>query len=250
MAGPPRLLFESARYEPLPGDATTGVLAKIILGLADGKPAFDYASFQRFEKAVLLVRDPRDWLVSGLLFLPQQHPEIYGNSQRRSELMQLLQRKEREPDRVSFTELFQFIALSLKGQSPQGMLDWITAQLAWLIAFDQSMTGHHRLRYEDFVAGRLAPLEQYLGLPLTGTAEVDPIHGHVPRSRTSGDWKNWFIAGDEATFAPALAPFINHYGYASDWSVAQARHIPTALASGYVERTMARRLPEAEGSEP
>ena len=57
-------LFEPSRYvEPL-DPQVDNVLAKVILGVESG---VDYEEFLAFGKAVYIVRDPRDWLVSNMI---------------------------------------------------------------------------------------------------------------------------------------------------------------------------------------
>ena len=250
LPAPPHTLFEAAGYDPRPDDARTGVLAKIILGQAGGRPLADYDSFAAFPHQLLLVRDPRDWLVSGTLFLPQQHPEIYRDPARRAALLDLLRRKERDPDTVSFTELFTAVTGALAGASPAAVRAWITEHLDGLIAFDQARPGLHRVPYEDLVAGRLAALEKFLDLPLRGSAEVDPVHAHVPRTRGAGDWMNWFLPADAPSWAPLLDRYLRHYSYDPDWTPRGPRHVDPAHGSDYVERVMARRLAAEGGATP
>ncbi len=250
LPAPPRALFEAARYDPQPDDARTGVLAKIILGQAGGRPLADYDSFAAFPHRLLLVRDPRDWLVSGTLFLPQQHPEIYRDPARRGALLDLLRRKEHAPDTVSFTEIFTAVTGALAGTSPEAVRGWIAEHLDGLIAFDQARPGLHRVRYEDLAAGRLAALEHYLGLPLRGPAEVDRVHDHVPRTRAAGDWMNWFLPADAPRWAPLLDRYLRHYGYDPDWTPRGPRRIDPAHGSDYVARVMARRRAAEEGAAP
>ncbi len=238
----PRELFEPIHYGPVPGDMQTGVLAKVIIGLDGTTPRDHYTSFLEFERRILLVRDPRDWLVSGLLFLPQQHPEIYRDPRRRESLLALLREKEQNPDRISLHQIAHCICQALGHQDTSSLLGWIPAQLAWLVGFDQSLSGHFTLRYEDFVADRLSALENYLGFALNGSSLVDAAHSHVPRSLAAGGWRNWFTAEDTRVYAPLLSSFLSFYGYPTSFHHPGPRRIDPSLCSQYVERTMAFRL--------
>ena len=64
-----RTLFEPQRFTTHPDDATRPILAKVILGVSGAPNPIDYDSFLHFDRKVYLIRDPRDWTVSGLLFM-------------------------------------------------------------------------------------------------------------------------------------------------------------------------------------
>src|SRR5690606_15023024 len=58
-----RLLFEPRAYEPEPDDGH--VLAKVLI---DPPGYVDFSTFEPFDKKILIVRDPRDNLISRLLY--------------------------------------------------------------------------------------------------------------------------------------------------------------------------------------
>ncbi|MCB1150862.1 hypothetical protein KDK88_04905 [bacterium] len=63
--GKPRLLFEvTPPYQYEAGDEERGVLAKVVVNFGD--PGLD--SFACFDKKIAIVRDPRDTLVSRVLY--------------------------------------------------------------------------------------------------------------------------------------------------------------------------------------
>lgn len=76
-------LFEPMRYEAGRGRASA-VLAKVILALYDGPNKVCYEDFLGFPHKILLLRDPRDRIVSGTLFIVQQSPHIYEDERRLS----------------------------------------------------------------------------------------------------------------------------------------------------------------------
>src|SRR5438105_8372440 len=109
-------LFEPAEYRPDPEHRNRPVLAKVLMRLAnprrgggyDGWVA-DHASFQHFDKKILLVRDPRDNLVSSMLYLaiqsPVPRPRWSRQGRRYSRFFALLRQKEKDPPSISFLEL-------------------------------------------------------------------------------------------------------------------------------------------------
>ncbi len=91
-------------------------------------------------------------------------------------------------------------------------------------------------KYEDFVAGRLEALSEYLGMELTGSAEVDPKHHRVVRTKSSGDWRQWFQAEDVALFRNIYEDFLVRYGYDPGWTSSASPRIEPQFASEYFYR--------------
>ena len=79
--------------------------------------------------------------------------------------------------------------------------------------------GLFHVGYEDVVERRLGAIEEYLGLPLTATREVDPQYRRVARSKTYSDWRNWFLPEDVEFFRPRMAEYMDEYGYGDDWTL-------------------------------
>jgi hypothetical protein len=238
---PVRTLFEPYEYVPEPEDTRRGVLAKVILGLVDGAEAVRYDTFLGFDKKLYLVRDPRDWLVSGTLFLMQ---EIHEDRQL-NPIMALLRRKEADPRNVSLLEIFDRILRAKPGRSLAQTMQWMTRQVQWLPEFESRLDDYCRIKYEDFVDGRIQEMEDYLGIPLLGSAEVSEEHDHVPRTQRYGDWKNWLVERDVEHFRPVFDAYIRRYGYSTDWSVNDRPVVRPEFCSQYVERLVRKRRPAA-----
>ena len=96
------------------------------------------------------------------------------------------------------------------------------------------------LRYEDFVAGRLAGLRRYLGLVVHHDVDVPGGHSRVSRTRASGDWRNWFTTADVEYSRPRFEPFMSAFGYAPGWSLPVRPTINPDHASRYAERLVVR----------
>jgi hypothetical protein len=213
----PRTLFEADAYVPEPDDPACGVLAKIILGVDESPAKTD--SYRGFQKKIYLIRDPRDLVISGVLFMIQQEPSIYTQAPRLERILALLRRKEEDPQGVSVSRLFKAVVEESDHHDWGAAVDWLRRQYEWLPEFEKGLQDYCRLRYEDFVDGKLGALESYLGISLRGEAVVDEAHGHVPRTLHYDNWKNWFLEEDIAFFRPLLNPYIRNYGYDPDWEL-------------------------------
>ena len=232
-----RLLSEPVNYIPQPFKSYPAELAKVILGYVDGHEVANYNSFMGFDKKIYIVRDPRDWLVSGLLFLIQQNPSIYQNDENLGSVLSLFKQKEEDPESISFTSLLEYVLNLIPGESLGKVTEWMKDQQNWIYGFESRLGEHYRIGYEDFVDGELEGLEEYLAFRLTGEAEVGERNSHVPRTKAYGDWKNWFLPEDVEFFKPLFAEYMERYGYTDDWGLNEKREIKHEHCTGYIERT-------------
>ena len=74
-------------------------------------------------------------------------------------------------------------------------------------------------KYEDYIAGSMALLGDYLGFQLKDTNSVPRDFSFVARTKKSGDWQNWFLDEDVDYFRPYLRPYMDKYGYPDDWTL-------------------------------
>jgi hypothetical protein len=248
-----REMFEPVAYERRDGDEEQSVLAKALIG---GPNEVDYRSFEGFDKKIGLVRDPRDWAISSLLY-GIFNADFCEDEAVTSQILALLRRKEEDPGSVG---VLDFIRLVRRLWSPTDEMQELEAEKTFsFLPLVEDIEAHYRgrvelmsnffrrhsgyfiLKYEDFVSGHLEDLQAYLGFPLEGRANVDPHYHRVVRTRKSGDWRNWFLKEDIAFFRPIFAGFMKEFGYADDWTPAEDRAISAEHASGYVRNLIAER---------
>jgi glycosyltransferase involved in cell wall biosynthesis len=222
-------LFEPEAYDPSANGSAGGVLAKILLA----RPNVDYASFDGFDRKVLLVRDPRDMLISGLLYSIWNAP-CCGDDRRSGEWLALLRRKECDPGSLSVLDLLGG-RKAIFGQSEAGRVSHGDL-CERLMRYHDEHPECYVVRYEDFVDRKLDGLGRFLGFELApGVGEGVELE-RVGRTRARGDWSNWFLAPDREFFRPIFARFMARYGYADDWALPGDPRIDPATGSEYVER--------------
>lgn len=236
-----RTLFEASCYASEAGDRNRWVLAKVILGVQSDEFSINYDTFLSFNKQIYLIRDPRDWLISGLLFTFQQHPSIYNNDAELDRLVRLLREKEANPTSVSMVTIAEEVIGAIPNQSLSRLTSWMESHFQWLIEFEERLTNYYPLKYEDFVDKKITGLEKYLGIQLFKTIDFGSEHKHVARTKTHGDWRNWFLKEDIEYFRPLFDPYLKHYGYSTEWRLNDVQAIRPERASQYVERTVAMR---------
>jgi LmbE family N-acetylglucosaminyl deacetylase/glycosyltransferase involved in cell wall biosynthesis len=237
---PPRQLFEPRQYRPAPEDDERPVLAKVILGIPGPQHPVDYASFDAFKK-IILVRDPRDWIISGALFIIQQEPALYSRRKVLNSILRLLKKKEKQPSSVAFMDILDAILSPLPDRSTANTLDWIGDLHEWFYTFERDCSDSIRVTYEDFIDGNLSALEAYLGMKLTGDARAPSAYAHVARTRSYGNWRHWFVPNDVEVLKPIFSGFMQRYGYTPDWTLADHQVISRRTCSHYVKSSVQKR---------
>jgi hypothetical protein len=233
-----RLLFEEQQYTFRRRDRYLPVLAKVILGAPENGHAVDYESFLTFDKIVYLIRDPRDWLISGTLFSISQHLKQHADQQAITTIVNLLKQKEADSSSVALVTILEKTLECLPGKSLTQTLDEMNRQMEWLFAFEEGLGEHVRLKYEAFIDKKIAHLTDYLGLSVNGCPNVNKAHSHVPRTRSYGNWRDWFLPQDVELFRPIFDPYLRRYQYETSWEVNPTQRVQTEHCSQYVERTM------------
>jgi hypothetical protein len=242
-----RPLFEENRYVFREGDDRRWVLAKTMLAFQEGSGPVDYTSFMGFDKKIYLVRDPRDWIISATLFIVQQEPSLYSNDDRLRSILELLRKKQTLPGSFPLWKIMEQILEASDNHSFAEMLAAIERHYRWLPEFEKRLRDYCLVRYEDFVERRLKKLQDYLGFPLAAEAEVAQAHEHVIRTKTYGNWKNWFLPEDIQFFKPLFDEYMRCYGYSDDWILNARQTISPESCSKYVERTVKRKRGTALG---
>ncbi len=235
-------LFEPKEYlPPVAVPSPQWVVAKVLIGRAYARGAeprtdgfyVDHESFASFDRKIHILRDPRDNLVSTLLY-GVRHTSFYSSDRRLDQFLHLLQEKERNPAAVSMLRLLDAMAALDRGVE---LLPSFLVRQELVKRFLTMYPEYHRVPYADFVDDKIENLEGYLGFRLTGSARVES-HTRVTRTRGYGDWKNWFTAEDVAFFRPLLEDYVQLAGLPDDWELAREPIVPTEFASGYVRRVV------------
>src|SRR5262249_13533189 len=116
-------LFEPKEYvPPAVGLNPKWVVAKVLIGRAYARGAeprpdgfyVDHESFATFDRKLHILRDPRDNLVSSLLY-GVRHSSFYSSDRRLEQFLRLLQEKERNPSAVSMLQLLDVMAAVDRG---------------------------------------------------------------------------------------------------------------------------------------
>jgi len=243
-------LFEPSTFGPMErlaerlraarrGALAPDVLAKV---LPWGPKAVRVADFERFERQVLIVRDPRDRMISDLLYRGF-NAALARHAPAALEMLALLRRKEAEPQAVPLVRLLAAYDRLEAGLGAPS--DWRQRYgrdgVERPLAFHALRPRLASYRYDDLVAGRFGALEAAIGHPLSGAAEVPPVLGRVVRTKGSGAWRSWFTPEDVAQLRPLLQPYLDRYYPRADWDLSPSPVLDPGEGSLYAARVIAER---------
>jgi hypothetical protein len=237
-------LFEPRSFNPgmvkkrrsiLRGKREPDVLAKV-LPFRPNHPA-DVESFSHFEKQILIVRDPRDRLISRLLY-GVYDSQIVHCEDKLGTVIEMLQLKETNPPSVSLKSLIEVFA-RVNGENfsfDEWANDHVRHSIRKPLDFHDARDNLFLFKYEDMIDGRFQKLEEYVGIPLEGEASVAPELSRVMRTKAYGGWRDWFTREDVDYFRPILQPFLDRYYPNADWELNHSASISSEHSSGYVLR--------------
>jgi hypothetical protein len=195
-----------------------------------------------FDRRLMTVRDPRDTLISALLFRPLTKRRLHGSSQASQvavdTFIQALEDKEADPGSRSVLALFQLAHQLGLGRPPFQSLAQALRQQRHLAAADLV----HVLTYERFVSGDLAAASDYLGLHLRNEGPTtDSWIGHISRSRSSGEFLRWFHESDLEYFNHMFGESLRAFGYPPRVTLTPELGVEPATSSEFVRRVSAER---------
>jgi hypothetical protein len=218
--------FEPGSYVPKPGE--DGVLAKIIIPSVKRIEDFDV-----FDKRIYLIRDPRDVVVSAVLYRIYNAREPI-NPDELALYLQGVEQKQRDPASISLVELQTRLSPILRADI--GAQD---DRVRNSLEFGAQHPDYFVYKYEDLIAARFGALEQYLGFTVRFSGAVDAKHQRVARAKAAGGWRDWFTLTDVQHYRPLFQDFLIKYGYESDWTLNPNPRISAAHSTLYVQRMLA-----------
>tara|TARA_Y100000766_G_C18871407_1_gene588441 strand:- start:703 stop:1533 length:831 start_codon:yes stop_codon:yes gene_type:complete len=215
-------------------------LSKEIIG-----PDFDFEKALDFDKIIWMVRDPRDRLISYILYRHydyRYHDDDFIRSQ-----LSLLIKKEKDPDSVSLLDIEA--NLLLPKPDDYSAFFWNDSK-KWKILEEQELKNKvFILKYEKFVDQDFSELEEFLKIKINKNNSVPDQFKRVVRTKGYNFWKNWFTDKDCEYYEPLFDFYLNRYYYENDWVNTSVKRINSKDSSEYVIKIVnERRI--AEGLKP
>lgn len=199
-----------------------------------------------FRQRIVTVRDPRDVVVSWLLYRPFLH-DNHLNEPFVRDLIEALERKEASPRDVSLQELHSVFE---RHQVPITRMSDYKSWLALEERFTIQNPGAPIVRYEDYLRGDLEVVEEQLGLKLSSRARLGSYNDFNERAKSSEGWRHWFTESDVERYRPLFAPYLERHGYGDDWVLADDPTIDPDVSSRHVRKNVDRLVdqPPSTGS--
>ncbi|WP_193164021.1 sulfotransferase family 2 domain-containing protein [Microbulbifer hainanensis] len=206
---------------------------EVVKVLADSGPSPEniLAVQNYFDKKILIVRDPRDRLISSTFY--RWHAGHNPDPEKFQRSLRLTQYKESNPEDIPFLFLFN--------QNPlffcPGKADFNVSNRKALYILDNMSADWLVVKYEDIVDGNLSKLEEYLAFPVKQDVTVLKSRSRVARSKSYGSWRTWFTEIDVRYFKPVFREYMEKNGYDfSDWKLTEAPALPSKEGSEYMLR--------------
>jgi hypothetical protein len=190
-----------------------------------------------FNKIVVLVRDPRDQLLSRLLYWSAQISK--RNQNLRDAVLAAIIQKETQPRSTSFIALLNRIAVmdSVHEIFPGDPIEEFSNRLRNAVDTFSALSGSFVLKYEYMVDGNIHNLREYLGLEIDPVMEVPHELKRVERSKGYGEWKRWFLPSDLKILMPLLKDYMKAFGYEEGQPAEPENPIDSLTSSEFIQKS-------------
>ena len=192
---------------------------------------------EHYDRKIWMARDPRDAAVSRMLY--RWHRGYFGRRKQYETHLNLVLKKEHDPNSVSFYEICRFTGYDGSPRDQKDIFEEENVRYQRMRAFVESLGDDWFLyRYEDMVDGKFDALNAYLGFETKSDAEVPSGTGKekVVRKKAYGDWRHWYTEDDVAFFKPAYSPYMEIVRYdCDDWNISDQPIIESEFSSQYMQ---------------
>ena len=186
------------------------------------------------DRTIAIVRDPRDNAISSMFY--SIYEMVLGGAEPSNveQWIKVIERKQQAPKSLSMAQMLaEMNRIFGSDYNLQGFVaNEFIEYSRWIASHREHL---HILRYEDFIAGRLEMLEQYLGFPLTRQRYVPEGVQRIQRSSGSGSWRHLMLPSDVELLRAACGDIMAAHGY-GDWTLANTPHLDPAHGTEYVRR--------------
>lgn len=185
---------------------------------------------ESFDKCVYIIRDPRDRLISHLLYDAYNKAARLDES-KRQKWLSLLESKVHRPSEIPLIHLLN----SWWRLSRTDLLSYYVRTSDRAIGFaGETQKRFHTVTYEQYVDTDLEGLSTYLDLELR-PAVLRGSAKRVERRGTHGDWRSWFTPTDVKVFRPLTHQWLKVHGYDQrDWELTDREQLDHKTTVDYV----------------
>ena len=195
---------------------------------------------QLFDKRIMIIRDPKDSLVSSLLYSVAADKKFVSNDPLLKEFIRLVEKKQNSPREVNFIDLIEVLSSGRDGI--ERFIFNLLVRFRNINAFLKKVQEDWFIvKYEDFIDCHYDDLSNYLGLPIEKEFLVPPSYSRVERTKSHGDWRNWFTDRDVEFLKPIFLRVLGSTNYTSDWQLNSIQILNPEHGSEYILKTVKER---------
>lgn len=188
----------------------------------------------KFDRIVNIVRDPRDEHISRLLYIIKPWVDAHGlDLDKTNQWITALEQKEQNPKSFSFLDMVTIFDDIFATR----MLNQIMHPIEhnnYLEVLKVNQAQSFVIRYEDFIAGNLESMQEYLGFEVSDNRNVGDL-SRTLRTAAFDNWKSYFTDQDVQKLQPLYEPVLQSMGY-EDWHLVKEPKVVAESNSGYVKR--------------
>ena len=176
----------------------------------------DRACLGKFDKSILLIRNPLDRIVSYLLYMPY-NGDGYSDDRNTQTYVNLLKQKVEQPDSVGIYDIdrcYRDIDITGRGS----LIEAVKEQSKNILRLYQSPHAENFivLKYEDFIENNLVELSNYLGQEISNKVKVSKQFRRTERSKSYDNYKSFFLPEELKSTLEDFAEFNQTFGYHFD----------------------------------
>ncbi len=231
--GDPTEIFEPQQMTAEDIQPSSLVVKKLLLNWK----ANENQLIDRFDKRIFIVRDPRDRIVSHMLYDAYNRADVL-DAEQREKWLTALGRKTRNPSGIPVVRLIN----SWWRLTRSDLLSHYVRSLDRSTGFNRRVGKQFfTLSYEDYVDQKFDAVNDYLGFELA-PGVVKESESRVARSSTHGEWRRWFTDLDVEVFRPMSHEWLRQHGYDhTDWELRPDESLDPATTVDYVQSLFERR---------
>lgn len=194
-----------------------------------------------YNHRIWIDRDPRDRLISDCFYKWYSgHRQVLSTEKKKDWDKWYQMTLDRVREKEQCPQKYAFIDICNKWWQENGL---VYIQNREHRTYDSLSDNRHRfknwtiIKYENYVDGKVDVLSQAIDMPLECGVEVPNTLNRVVRTKSYGNWRDWFTDKDVAFFKPIYSEYLKMAGYNHlDWKLNYPKALDSTFGSKYIER--------------
>jgi len=192
-------------------------------------------NYQDYEKKIWIARDPRDQVISDILYRWYKgHNPSKNGFEMALEAVKSKERDSRSIPSYKIDQIQTSARVTHLNELKNRHMTINNSICKMLKIMDNTW---FIFKYEDLVDNNFTGLNEYLGFSIDDEAEVPEKFNRVRRSKTYGNWRDWFTEEDVEFYKPLFNEYMQLMNYdTDDWELNDKPVLSPALGSIYMEK--------------